>query len=264
MSDLLDGRVIIITGASRGIGQTYCIGMADQGAKIVAADILDSSETVDAINAKHPGSAIAVTVDITDFASCEAMVVDTLKAFGRLDGLVNNAAMFGAVTGNSGLDLGTFDSISEDAWDNMMKVNIKGTWNCIRAVSPTMVEAGYGKILNVSSNTISLGAMNLLHYVTSKGAVATMTRCLSRELGPQGVRVNCLSPGFIQTQASIDMMDKHDAHGITEAMKDICSLGRVQYADDLLGTVVYLSSELSDFVTGQILNVDGGACFTGM
>ena len=264
MLDLLKDRVIIVTGAARGIGQAYSIGLADNGAKVVAADILDASDTVETINQQHAGAALAVKLDVTDAASCASMTAQALKAFGRIDGLVNNAAMFGPSETTAGAEMFAFDQISEEAWDYMMAVNVKGTWNCTKAVVPTMRDAGYGKVVNISSNTISLGNPNLLHYVTSKGAVATMTRCLSRELGPEGIRVNCIAPGFIQSQASLDIMDQYDAHAITEQMKAICSLGRVQYAEDLVGSVVYLNSELSDFVTGQIISVDGGACFTGM
>ncbi|MEC9341985.1 MAG: SDR family oxidoreductase [Pseudomonadota bacterium] len=263
MSELLQDRVVIVSGAARCIGQTYAKGLAAQGARVAAADILDCGETVAAIESAG-GEALGVALDVTDYATCRAMAATVLERFGRIDGLVNNAAMFGPSSKNRGAELVPFDEISEDAWDQMMNINVKGMWNGCKAVVPAMREAGYGKIVNIASNTISLGNPYLLHYVTSKGAVATMTRCLSRELGPQGIRVNCIAPGFIQSQASIDIMDKFDAHDITDQMKAICSLGREQYAEDLVGTVVYLNAELSDFVTGQIISVDGGACFTGM
>lgn len=263
MSKLLQDRVVIVTGGARGIGQAYCIGLAEQGAKVVAADILDCAETLAKV-AKVGGEALGLALDVTDFANCQAMAESAFGRFGRIDGIVNNAAMFGPSAKTAGAEMFAFDQLSEEAWDRMMAVNVKGVWNCCKAVVPAMRDKGYGKIVNISSNTISLGNPYLLHYVTSKGAVATMTRCLSRELGPQGIRVNCVAPGFIQSQASIDIMDKFNAHDITQRMKEICSLGREQYAEDLVGTVVYLNSELSDFVNGQIISVDGGACFTGM
>ena len=146
---------------------------------------------------------------------------------------------------------------STDAGD-LTRATIEG-----RRQAHHLVEV-FRKVVNISSNTIQLGNPNLLHYVVSKGAVATMTRCLARELGPAGIRVNTLVPGFIQSQASKDIMRENHAEGITDAMRAICSLGREQYADDLVGTAVYLCSALSDFVSGQMISVDGGACFTGM
>jgi 3-oxoacyl-[acyl-carrier protein] reductase len=254
MNGLLDGRVVIVTGAARGIGQAYASGLAAAGASVVAADILDCSDTIGLL----AGRGMSVPVDITDMASCTAMAEATLEAHGRIDGIINNAAMFGPSEVTEGARMLPFDEITEDAWQRMMNVNVTGTWHACKAVVPAMREQGYGKIVNISSNTIQLGNPNLLHYV------ATMTRCPARELGPAGIRVNTLVPGFIQSQASLDIMRENQAEGITGAMKSICSLGREQYADDLVGTAVYLQSALSDFVSGQMISVDGGACFTGM
>ena len=260
MSDLLLDRVVIVTGAARGIGQAYAKGLTEAGATVVAADILDCEETV----AQLEGRGTGVELDVTDMASCTAMAQAALKAYGRIDGIINNAAMFGPSAVTPGAEMMPFDQIPEDTWTRMMTVNITGVWHCCKAVAPAMRKQGYGKIVNISSNTIQLGNPYLLHYVVSKGAVATMTRCLARELGPQGIRVNTLVPGFIQSQASKDIMRVNKAEEITERMKAICSLGREQYAEDLVGTAVYLCSALSDFVSGQMISVDGGACFTGM
>ncbi|MGE0809936.1 MAG: SDR family NAD(P)-dependent oxidoreductase [Immundisolibacter sp.] len=260
MSALLDGRVIIVTGAARGIGQAYAKGLADAGATVVAADILDCSDTVGLLGGRGTG----VPLDVTDMGSCTAMAEATLKAYGRIDGIINNAAMFGPSAHTEGARMLPFDEITEDAWQRMLNINVTGTWHACKAVAPAMRKQGYGKVVNISSNTIQLGNPHLLHYVVSKGAVATMTRCLARELGPAGIRVNTLVPGFIQSQASKDIMRENHAEGITDAMRAICSLGREQYADDLVGTAVYLCSALSDFVSGQMISVDGGACFTGM
>lgn len=264
MSQLLEGRVIIVTGAARGIGQAYATGLAREGARVIAADILDCGETVASIASGGAGDALAVPLDVTDAGSCRAMAAAALDKWGRIDGLVNNAAMFGPSDKSKGAALLPFDQIEEADWDAMMAVNVKGVWNCCKAVVPAMREAGYGKITNIASNTISLGNPYLLHYVTSKGAISTMGRCLARELGPDGIRVNTVAPGFIQSQASKDIMDQFDAHEITERMREVCSLGREQYPDDMVGTIVYLNSALSDFVSGQVLCVDGGACFTGL
>jgi NAD(P)-dependent dehydrogenase (short-subunit alcohol dehydrogenase family) len=260
MSALLEGRVIIVTGAARGIGQAYAKGLAEQGATVVAADILPCGETLGMLGGDHLG----LTLDVTNMTSCTAMAEATIKAYGRIDGIINNAAMFGPSAVTEGAQLLPFDQISEDAWTRMLAVNVTGVWHACKAVVPAMRAQGYGKVVNISSNTIQLGNPNLLHYVVSKGAIATMTRCLARELGPDGIRVNTLVPGFIQSQASKDIMRDNHAEGITDAMTAICSLGREQYADDLVGTAVYLMSALSDFVSGQMISVDGGACFTGM
>ena len=264
MSGLLNGRVVVVTGGARGIGQAYCLGLAKQGAKVVAADILDSGETVEKINQIKPDSGLTVTVDVSDASSTEAMARAAMEKFGRIDGLINNAAMFGKSSANKGAVMHPFHEISEADWDQMMNINVKGVWNGTKAVYPHMKKQGYGKIVNISSNTIQLGNPNLLHYVTSKGAVATMTRCLARELGPDGIRVNVITPGFTQSQASKDILEDSNAHELTEVMRSMSSLGMVQEPDTLVGTAIYLLSELSDFVTGQVLNVDGGACFTGM
>lgn len=264
MSDLLNGRTIVVTGGARGIGQAYCLGLARQGANVVTADILDSGETVDLLNDIKPGSGLGLKVDISDAASSAAMAKQAVDKFGQIDGLINNAAMFGKSSANKGAVMNSFSDISEEDWDRMMNINVKGTWNGVKAVYPYMKKKGYGKIINISSNTIQLGNPNLLHYVTSKGAVATMTRCLARELGPDGIRVNAITPGFTMSQASKDILKDSNAPELTEVMRSMSCLGQIQEPETLVGTAIYLMAELSDFVTGQVLNVDGGACFTGL
>jgi len=264
MADLLAGKTIIVTGAARGIGQAYSLALAAQGANLVIADILDTADTVAQIKSAGSGTAIGVALDVTDIDSCQAMAAAALDSYGRIDGLINNAALFGPSDKTKGAELMPFDAIDEQMWDNMMAVNVKGAWNCCKAVVPAMRKQNYGKIVNISSNTVALGAAHLLHYVTSKGAIATLSRCLAKELGPDGIRVNTISPGFIQSQASLDIMENFDAHAITEEMKNVCALGREQYPEDLVGTAIYLCSELSDFLSGQTLYVDGGATFSGI
>ncbi|MBC7161466.1 MAG: SDR family oxidoreductase [Immundisolibacter sp.] len=266
MKGLLDGRVVIVTGAARGIGQAYALALAEHGAKVAVADLLDPADTVNKINASHPESAIGIAVDVANYASCEAMVQKTLDAFGSVTGLINNAALFGVSAKQKGVQMRPFTQIPEEDWDLTMAINVKGPWNCCKAVVPHMMEKRYGKIVNISSQTIGMGTPMILDYVTSKGAVATMARCLARELGPYGIRVNALTPGFTQSQAVKDLMGSIGGAGdaMTAQYAAQACLGRPQVPEDLVGTAVYLMSELSDFVTGQLLNVDGGQSHTGM
>lgn len=264
MSELLAERAIIVTGGARGIGQAYALDLAAHGAKVAVADLLDTSETVGKINALRKGQAIGIDLDVTDFASCNAMVQKTLDAFGKVTGIVNNAALFGKSSKQKGVTMRPFWEIPEEDWDLTMAINVKGVWNCCKAVTPTLIEAKYGKIVNISSQTIGMGTPMILDYVTSKGAVATMSRCLARELGPYGIRVNALTPGFTQSQAVKDMMTDLGSDPMSDQYAAMSALGRRQVPDDLTGTAVYLMSPLSDFVTGQLLNVDGGQSHTGM
>ncbi len=262
MSNLLEGKVAIVTGAARGIGREYALGLAGQGARVVVADILDGAETVAMLEQVSPGCAIAVHLDVTDSASTEAMAKQAVDRFGRLDILINNAAMFGKSAVSKGATMRPFAEIDEQDWDQMMNINVKGVWNCIKAAYPYMKKQGYGKIINIASTSVSMGAPYLLDYVTSKGAVAAMTRALARELGPEGIRVNSLAPGFTLSQASKDLLADSGNDTLAPTVVAMTCLGEAQTPPTLVGTAIYLASELSDFVTGQILNVDGGANFT--
>ena len=262
MSDLLNGKVAIVTGAARGLGREYALGLSAQGAKVVVADILDGSETVAMINKANPGSAITVDLDVTNSKSTEAMAKLAVDTFGRLDILVNNAALFGKSAVSKGAGMNPFSAIAEEDWDNMMNINVKGVWNCTKAAYPYMKEQGYGKIINIASTSVSMGVPYMLDYVASKGAVAAMSRSLARELGPEGIRVNALAPGFTLSQASKDLLEDSGNDTLAPTVVAMTCLGEAQTPSTLVGTVIYLSSELSDSVTGQILNVDGGANFT--
>ena len=262
MSDLLAGKVAIVTGAARGIGREYALGLGGQGAKVVVADILDGSETVAMLNAANPDSAIAVSLDVSKSDSTEAMAKQTVDTFGRLDILINNAALFGKSAVSKGAEMHPFTDIAEEDWDLMMAINVKGVWNCTKAAYPYMKKQGYGKVINIASTSVSMGFPNMLDYVASKGAVAAMSRSLARELGPDGIRVNALAPGFTLSQASKDLLESSGNVGMAPAIVSATCLGETQTPKTLVGTAIYLSSELSDFVTGQILNVDGGANFT--
>jgi NAD(P)-dependent dehydrogenase (short-subunit alcohol dehydrogenase family) len=252
MAMQLQNRVAIVTGGARGIGQAYCVGLGRAGAKVVVADVLDPGETVAQVKATG-SDAIGVSVDVASFASVQSMTDKALAAFNKIDILVNNAALM------ANLKMGPFHQIAEDEWDRVMAVNVKGLWHCIKAVTPSMSQQRYGKIINISSTTVLMGVPGLLHYVTSKGAVFAMTRALSRELGPLGIRINTIMPGLTQSQAIKSMMAAApQLEGMSKQLAAQAALGREQYPEDLVGTVLFLASEDSDFITGQNFTVDGG------
>ena len=247
----LKDRVAIVTGAARGIGQEYCLALVREGAKVVAADIRSCEETVTKVQGAG-GEALAVPVDVTSDQSTQAMVTQTVQHFGRIDILVNNAALYG------GLKAMPFEQIPETQWDQVMAVNVKGIWLCCKAVIPVMKQQGKGKIINISSGTIWRGTPFLLHYVTSKGAVFALTRALARELTNTGINVNTITPGFTMTEASRTLMDPEGFAGFKQRVLERQIIKRSEEPSDLTGTVLFLASDDSDFITGQTINVDGG------
>jgi NAD(P)-dependent dehydrogenase (short-subunit alcohol dehydrogenase family) len=248
----LKDRVAIVTGAARGIGQAYGLALAREGAKVVAADILSCAETVAKVQ-DVGGEALGTMVDVADAQSTEAMAAQTVQRFGRIDILVNNAAVYG------GLKLTPFEQIPEAEWDRVMAVNVKGIWLCCKAVIPTMKQQGKGKIINISSDTIWMGVPLFLHYVASKGAVFALTRALARELSGTGIHVNTITPGYTRTEAAQGLADPETVARIREWVLDQQIIKRHEEPADLTGTVVFLASEDSDFITGQTINVNGGA-----
>jgi 3-oxoacyl-[acyl-carrier protein] reductase len=244
----LAGRVVIVTGGARGIGKAIALRCAAEGASVVIADIEGelAAQTAAQIEALG-GQALAVRTDVSAADSVGAMVAAVLDRFGRIDVLVNNAAIVDLARQPS-------DLISEQEWDRVMLVNVKGPWLCIRAVLPAMREQRGGKIVNLSSDLILSGVPGLLHYVASKGALTAMTRSLARELGPDGICVNAVAPGLTTTDAAM-------THGQEAAERSIRTraIPRAQTPDDVTGTVVFLASEASAFMTGQLLVVNGGS-----
>lgn len=244
----LAGRVAIVTGGARGIGKAIALGCAAEGASVVIADIDGglAAETAAQIEALG-GRALAVRTDVSATNSVAAMVGAALDRFGRIDVLVNNAAIVDVARQPS-------DLISEEEWDRVMLVNVKGPWLCVRAVLPAMREQRGGKIINLSSDLILSGVPGLLHYVASKGALTAMTRSLARELGPDGICVNAVAPGLTTTDAAM-------THGQEAAERSIRTraIPRAQTPDDITGTVVFLASDASSFMTGQLLVVNGGS-----
>jgi p-cumic alcohol dehydrogenase len=246
----IDGKVIVITGAARGIGQEYARSLAAAGARIVACDINDCGATVELV--KQTGAqATGVKVDVADMASVTTMAEAALGAFGRIDGLVNNAALYGGLRG------GRFDALSEKDWDAAMSVNVKGIWHCCKAVVPIMRRAGGGSIVNIASLAATYGTPFALHYTTSKAAVIGLTRGLARELGRDGIRVNAVAPSAVATEGTREFFgEKYER--ILEVVKAGQCIPRNLGASDLTGTILWLLTDASAFVTGQTINVDGG------
>jgi p-cumic alcohol dehydrogenase len=244
------GKVIIITGAARGIGQEYVRALTSLKARVVAADIADCSETLGLVQ-QNGGTATAIRLDVTDLASAQAMARAALDAFGRIDALVNNAALYGALKG------GRFDAISETEWDAAMAVNVKGIWNCCKAVVPALRQAGGGSIVNIASLAATYGMPYALHYTTSKAAVIGLTRGLARELGRDNIRVNAVAPSAVTTEGTREFFAEKTEKAL-ETIRAGQALARNLSPSDLVGTVQWLVSDASRFVTGQTIAVDGG------
>ena len=244
----LAGKTVIITGAGRGIGAVMAKRMAQEGANVVVTDVLDTKATVEAIT-ESGGSAIGISVDVTSDDNLAAMVEATEKAFGSLDILVNNASIFAA------LQPKPFMQIDNDEFDKVMTVNARGVHQATRAVVPAMLRAGGGKIVNIASGTFYYGAPGLSHYTASKGAVIALTRCHGRELGDKNIQVNAIAPGLTESEALQGNTGFDPARAPTVQSR---SIKREMLPEDLLGTLMYLITPDSNFVTGQTLNVDGG------
>lgn len=245
----LDGRVAIVTGAAQGIGAAYAKRFAEEGAKVAICDLEDCTNVVNTI-AQSGGEAFGMEVDVSDEAQVAALVARTVETFGKVDVMVPNAAVFATIDRRSFLEIGV------EEWDRLMAVNVRGVFVCIKAVVPEMKKRGYGKIVNISSGTVQAGVPWMLHYVSSKGAVDAMTRAAAREVGEFGIRVNSIAPGFtmserIEAQRE-DLQFNIDMNIAGRAIK------RDETPEDLLGTMVFLASPESDFVTGQTVLVDGG------
>lgn len=245
---MLNDKRIIVTGAAQGIGAVMATGFSQMGAKVVLADISDPAPAVRRIE-EAGGEALGIQVDVTRRVDCEKMVAETEAAFGGLDGLVNNAALFAT------LPIESFDEIDDALWDKVMAVNVKGPWLCTCAATPAMDRSGGGSIVMIATNRVLHGFPGMLHYDASKGGVMAMTRSLIREVGTRNIRVNTIAPGLTLSEGVLAR------EGIEERASSVAagrSLARNQEPEDLVGAAAFFLSDHSSFISGQSLCVDGG------
>jgi len=243
----LEGKVAVVTGAGRGLGRIFCVGLAREGAKILETDkdIGGLGETVREI--KEAGSeGELLQIDVTSREQAEKMAKFAVDKWAKIDILINNAAFYG------GLQRMDFWEINEEEWDKLMAVNVKGIWQCVKAVFPYMKAQGKGKIVNMASEVFFTGSHGFAHYVASKGAVVGLTRALAIELGPHNICINALAPGFTDTEGSRTIAD------VTKYDTSKTPLRRLGVAEDIVGAALLFSSDEADFITGQTILVDGG------
>ena len=240
-----DGRVVVVTGGGIGLGKTFSRGFAGAGAKVVVADIAE--EEAKTIAKEVDG--LAVRVDVSSESDTQAMAKAAHDQYGRIDVLINNASLFTAL-----LPMKPWTEISVEEWDRVMAVNVKGYLLAARAVFPYMKERGWGRIVNLSSNTALSGVPGILHYVTSKAAAIGLTRALAREIGGEGITVNAITPGLTSTEGVME----HYSNEMLKSRATARSIHRQQLPEDLVGAVMFLASDQAGFITGQVLNIDGG------
>jgi len=243
-------KSVIITGGGGKIAKAYAMAFAGEGAKVALPDIASADAVVKAIR-DMGGTAITMACDVSDEKSVKAMADEVSEQFSSIDVLINNAAYFMTVW------KGPFWEMDVDEFNKAMAVNVRGSWLCAKAVVPSMQKQNKGKIINISSNVALTGNPNYIHYVTSKGALIAMTRAMAKELGDWNICVNTVTPGFVVTEGRRVDPEYEKIRAQQRSIK------RTQVESDLVGTVLFLSSNESDFMTGQLLNVDGGFHFVG-
>ena len=245
----LQDKVVIITGGAKGIGRKYVEAFIQAGARVAVADIDQSAAEKLAVDLnKDAQKLIAQKVDVSNFDDCRSLADLVWDQWKRIDVLVNNAAVYAT------LKRKPFIEIPEDEWDQVMAVNLKGMFFCVQAVFPYMKQQHFGKIINISSSTIFKGSPYFVHYVTSKAGVIGMTRALANESGEYGITVNAVAPGLTVTETNIG---KTPPDRFKKAIEIRC-IKRQQVPEDLVGVLLFLASSHSDFITGQLINVDGG------
>jgi 3-oxoacyl-[acyl-carrier protein] reductase len=242
----LKDRVAIITGAARGIGKAIALTSVREGAKVALVDV--DQRQLEALKneiEKRKGEAITISCDITKSVDVVEMVRQTHQTFGRIDILVNNAGI---------IRRGTIETVTEEDWDRVIEVNLKGTFNCCKSVVGIMKEQGYGKIVNVSSIAGKMGDITSAPgYGSSKAGVDALTKTLARQLAPYGINVNAVSPHAIETEMSVQWSEERRKEIITSI-----PLGRLGKPEDVAEAVVFLASDEASFITGEILDVNGG------
>jgi NAD(P)-dependent dehydrogenase (short-subunit alcohol dehydrogenase family) len=246
----LKGRVAIVTGGAQGIGKAIAARLAKDGASVVIADLQKFDQAAAEIAKASDTRTLGLQADVSSEKDVKRMADETMKTFGRIDILVNNAAVF------SSIELRPFENIPVEEWRKVMEVNIMGVWLCCRACVPHMRKGGHGRIVNLASGAPLKGVPLFLHYISSKGAVIAMTRGLAREVGKDGITVNSLAPGFTLSEN----VAKHEVHVKQgEITRMTRAIPRDEKPEDLVGTVSFLASDDAAFITGQTLVVDGGS-----
>jgi 3-oxoacyl-[acyl-carrier protein] reductase len=251
VSERLKSKVAIITGGGRGLGKAFALKFAEEGAKLLLPDIsLERAEdTAREIKAKG-GEASAMTADISDEKATMKIAEKVLQLYGGADILVNNSAIW------YGLNITPWDKWTVQEWDRIFAVNVKGTWLCCKAIAPIMVKQASGKIINIASNVARVpAAAGYLPYACSKGTIYTLTHALARALGPSGINVNAISPGLTVTEASLAQRDIDNTFQLATSGQ---SISRREQPADVVGTALFLASAESEFISGQVLYVDGG------
>ncbi|MEJ2376585.1 MAG: glucose 1-dehydrogenase [Pseudolabrys sp.] len=248
----LAGKVALVTGGARGIGRYYSLALANEGARVMIADIEDGTALAQEMAAAHgEGSAASATFDVSDESQVEALVAQTVARFGQIDVLVNNAALYAKLNPRH------YNEWDTATWDKVMAINVRGPWLMVKHVASHMIARKSGKIINIASGAAYKGVPRMLPYVCSKGAMLAFTRSLSRELGQYGIAVNSLSPGYILSDTGLE-----NAQHVEEErapVRNSRAFKRDGYPEDLTGTLVFLASGDSDFITGQSIVVDGGS-----
>ncbi len=244
---LLEGRVIIVTGGANGIGRIYCQNLHAEGAHLVIADrdANAAQELAQQLTASGEARAIALTTDVTSEESTQAMAAAVEKEFGGVDVLVNNAGIYPHTN---------FEDITLEEWHRVLRVNLDSVFLCSRAVLPLMKRKGAGKIINIATNLVWVGLAGMSHYIASKAGVVGFTRALAREVGEHGISVNAIAPGAVIPERELSEVATARVSAIVNAQ----SLKRTLRADDLVGPLIFLASSDSDFMSGQILTIDGG------
>jgi NAD(P)-dependent dehydrogenase (short-subunit alcohol dehydrogenase family) len=251
----LDGRVAIVTGGAKGIGRHYSQALAAEGARVMIADIADGKNLAHELAAEHGANSVGSAMfDVSDENAVKKLVAQTLARFGQIDVLVNNAALYAQLAPVDATE------IEVALWDQVMAVNVRGPFLMVKHVAPHMKARKRGKIINIASGSAYKGIPHMLHYVTSKGAIVSFTRALSRELGEFGIAVNTLAPGLILSDTGIENTAHHDE--MRAPVRNSRAFKRDAYPKDLLGALVFLASSDSDFITGQTIAVDGGSINT--